>query len=100
MTAYQLLNGATFAALLFVVSIVFTFILELLLIVNLAHGSLYLLGGYVGFTVAVWTKSFALAAAAGLLSMSIVGLVLDRGLLRFGRDSDRRQFLLTLGAGL
>jgi branched-chain amino acid transport system permease protein len=100
MTVYQLLNGATFAALLFVVASGFTLIFGLMRIVNLAHGSLYLLGGYVGFTVAVWTRSFALAAVAGLVSMAIVGFALDRGLLRFGRNSDRRQVLLTLGAGL
>ncbi|HEX2215580.1 MAG TPA: branched-chain amino acid ABC transporter permease [Xanthobacteraceae bacterium] len=100
MTVYQILNGATFAALLFVVASGFTLIFGLMRIINLAHGSLYLLGGYVGFTVALWTHSFALAAIAGLLSMAAAGLVIDRGLLRFGRHSDRAQVLLTLGAGL
>src|SRR5215207_8865606 len=100
MTVYQTLNGATFAALLFVVASGFTLIFGLMRIVNLAHGSLYLFGGYVGLSVAMHTRSFVLASLAGLSSMAIAGFALDRGLLRFGRNSDRRQVLLTLGAGL
>jgi branched-chain amino acid transport system permease protein len=46
MIVLQLLNGLTFAALLFVVASGFTLIFGLLHIVNLAHGALYLLGGY------------------------------------------------------
>ena len=52
MNTFQLLNGLTFAALLFVVASGFTLIFGLLRIVNLAHGALYLFGGYVGFTIA------------------------------------------------
>src|SRR4051812_15736299 len=48
MSVLQLLNGLTFAALLFVVASGFTLIFGLLRIVNLAHGALYLLGGYIG----------------------------------------------------
>ena len=51
MSLFQLLNGLTFAALLFVVAGGFTLIFGLLRIVNLAHGALYLFGGYIGFTV-------------------------------------------------
>src|SRR5258707_15631004 len=58
MSTFQLLNGLTFAALLFVVASGFILIFGLLRIVNLAHGALYLLGGYVGFTVAARTGSF------------------------------------------
>lgn len=100
MTVYQLLNGTTFAALLFVVASGFTLIFGLMRIVNLAHGTLYLFGGYVGLSAAMHTGSFFLAAIAGALSMALAGFILDRGLLRFGRNSDRRQVLLTLGAAL
>ena len=55
MSAFQLLNGLTYAALLFVVASGFTLIFGLLRIVNLAHGALYLLGGYIGFAVATRT---------------------------------------------
>jgi branched-chain amino acid transport system permease protein len=100
MTLYQALNGVTFAALLFVVASGFTLIFGLMRIVNLAHGSLYLFGGYIGLTVALYTQSFVLASLAAVTSMAAAGFALDRGLLRFGRNSDRRQVILTLGAGL
>jgi branched-chain amino acid transport system permease protein len=91
MNVLQLLNGLTFAALLFVVASGFTLIFGLLRIVNLAHGALYLLGGYIGFTVAVWTGSFILGGAAA------AGCLLFEGLLRFVRGHELRQVLLTLG---
>ena len=100
MAVYQLLNGATFAALLFVVASGFTLIFGLMRIVNLAHGTIYLFGGYVGLSVAMRTDSFLLAALAGAVAMAMAGFFLDRGLLSFGRQSDRRQVLLTLGAAL
>src|SRR5215204_5461834 len=73
MTVYQLLNGLTFAALLFVVASGFTLIFGLLRIVNLAHGSLYLLGGYVGYSVAARTGSFAFAAVAAMAAIAFCG---------------------------
>ena len=69
MTLFQVLNGLTFAALLFVVASGFTLIFVLMRIVNLAHGALYLLGGYFALAVATKTGSFTLAvlgAAAGI----------------------------------
>src|SRR5262245_37243350 len=97
MTTFQLLNGLTFAALLLVVASGFTLIFGLLRIVNLAHGALYLLGGYIGFTIASRTGSFAMGGVAAMAGVALVGLVLDQGLLRFVRGFDLRQVLLTLG---
>jgi branched-chain amino acid transport system permease protein len=97
MSVLQILNGLTFAALLFVVASGFTLIFGLLRIVNLAHGALYLLGGYVGFTVAVRTGSFVLGGAAAVAAAAVAGLVLSEGLLRFVQGHDLRQVLLTLG---
>jgi len=97
MTTFQLLNGLTFAALLFVVASGFTLIFGLLRIVNLAHGALYLLGGYLGYTVASQTGSFALGGIAAMAGVALTGLLLDQGLLRFVRGHDLRQVLLTLG---
>ena len=94
---FQLLNGLTFAALLFVVASGFTLIFGLLRIVNLAHGALYLLGGYIGYAVAVGTGSFLLGIFAAMACVAIVGLALDQGLLRFVRGFELRQVLLTLG---
>ncbi len=97
MIVLQILNGLTFAALLFVVASGFTLIFGLLRIVNLAHGALYLLGGYIGFTVAMRTGSFALGGAAAIAAAAAAGLILSEGLLRFVEGHDLRQVLLTLG---
>jgi branched-chain amino acid transport system permease protein len=94
---FQLLNGLTFAALLFVVASGFTLIFGLLRIVNLAHGALYLLGGYVGYAVAARTGFFALGVVAAMGVVAIAGLLLEQGLLRFVRGFELRQVLLTLG---
>jgi branched-chain amino acid transport system permease protein len=97
MSAFQLLNGATFGALLFVVASGFTLIFGLLRIVNLSHGALYLAGGYIGFSTAVHTGSFALAGSAAILAVAFLGFALDQGLLRFVRGHELREVLLTLG---
>jgi len=97
MSAFQLLNGATFAALLFVVASGFSLIFGLLRIVNLAHCALYLAGGYVGFTTAVHTGSFVLGGVAAIAAVAALGFVLDQGLLRFVRGYELREVLLTLG---
>ena len=97
MFLFQLLNGLTFAALLFVVASGFTLIFGLLRIVNLSHGALYLFGGYIGYTVGIRTGSFALGGVAAMVFVALCGLVLDQGLLRFVRGFELRQVLLTLG---
>jgi branched-chain amino acid transport system permease protein len=93
----QFLNGLTFAALLFIVASGFTLIFGLLRIVNLAHGALYLFGGYIGYTVAGATGNFVLGIMASMLCVAVMGLLLDQGLLRFVRGFELRQVLLTLG---
>jgi branched-chain amino acid transport system permease protein len=92
----QLLNGATYGALLFLVASGFTLIFGLMRVTNLAHGALYLAGGYVGYSAARWTGSFAAAAAAAFIAIAVLGAIIDRGLLYFVRDP-LPQVLLTLG---
>ncbi len=93
----QVLNGLTFAALLFIVASGFTLIFGLLRIVNLAHGALYLAGGYVGYSVATTTGSFLVGTLSAMAAVALIGLVIERGLLRFVGDNEMRQVLLTLG---
>ncbi|MDB5546044.1 MAG: hypothetical protein JWO64_3193 [Hyphomicrobiales bacterium] len=97
MLAFQIMNGLTFAALLFVVASGFTLIFGLLRIVNLAHGALYLFGGYIGFTISKLTGSFLIGGVGAMLCVAIMGLALDQGLLRFVRGFELRQVMLTLG---
>jgi branched-chain amino acid transport system permease protein len=100
MTVFQLLNGVTFAALLFLVASGFTLIFGLMRIVNLAHGALYLLGGYLALAVATRTGSFTLGLAAAAAGIALVGLIIDRALLGFVKGFELRQVLLTLGLAL
>ena len=97
MTAFQALNGLTFAALLFVVASGFTLIFGLMNIVNLAHGALYLFGGYLALTAALNGAPFFLAVVLGGLAIAVAGFVIDRALLRFVKGFELRQVLLTLG---
>jgi branched-chain amino acid transport system permease protein len=78
-----LLNGLTLASLYFLVASGFTLVFGLMRNVNLAHGSLYLLGAYVGWVVGDRTGSWLLAVAAGFLSAAIVGLLLQVLVFRF-----------------
>jgi len=93
----QTLNGVTYAGLLFLVGSGFTLIFGLMRIVNLAHGGTYLLGGYVGYSTLLATKSLWLALAAGAVSMAVFGFALERGLLQRLRGYPMAELLLTMG---
>ena len=97
MTAFLALNSASFAALLFVVASGFTLVFGLMRVVNLAHGALYLLGGYIGLFIEQRTGSFALAMLGAAAGIAVVGYATDTGLLRFVQGAVLRQVLLTLG---
>src|SRR5262245_65431732 len=68
--------------------------------VNLAHGSLYLLGGYVGFLVAQYTGWFVLALAAGFAVAALAGLVMQLSVFRFMPGEDLRQTLVTIALSI
>lgn len=95
-----LLNGVTLAALYFVVASGFTLVFGLMRNVNLAHGSLYLLGAYVGFIIGEQTGSWLLAVAAGFISAALVGLVLQLLVFRFMQGQDLRQTLVTIALSI
>jgi branched-chain amino acid transport system permease protein len=97
---FQILNGATFAALLFVVASGFTLVFGLMRIVNLAHGALYLMGGYIGLTAVTLTGSFFLGLLTAFLATGLLGFLTDRTLLRFVKGIALSQVLLTLGLAL
>jgi branched-chain amino acid transport system permease protein len=69
-------------------------------IVNLAHGSYFMLGGYVGLTVALRTKSFTLACLAAAVAIGLVGVGMERFFLRRLRGEVLGQVLLTIGFAL
>ena len=98
--ALQVLNGLTFAALLFLVASGFTLVFGVMRIVNLAHGALYLLGGSIGISIAAVTGSWILGVVAAGLSVGFVGLFSDRVLLRRVRGRELPEVLLTVGIAL
>ena len=95
-----LLNGLTLASLYFVVAAGFTLVFGLMRNVNLAHGSLYLLGGYTGYFVAHATGSWVLSLAAGFLGAAVVGLLLQVIVLRHMQGEELRQTMVTIGLSI
>jgi branched-chain amino acid transport system permease protein len=94
------LNGVTLAALYFLVASGFTLVFGLMRNVNLAHGSLYLLGAYVGWEVGDATDMWLLAVAAGFLTAALVGFLLQVLVFRFMQGQDLRQTMVTIGLSI
>jgi branched-chain amino acid transport system permease protein len=84
----QCLNGLQFGLLLFLLAAGLTLVFGIMDLVNLAHGSLYMLGAYFAATFAAWTDSFVLGALLALGATLLVGMVLEVVALRrlYGRD--------------
>jgi branched-chain amino acid transport system permease protein len=84
----QCLNGLQFGLLLFLLAAGLTLVFGIMDLVNLAHGSLYMLGAYFAATFAVWTDSFVLGALLALGATLLVGMLLEVVALRrlYGRD--------------
>jgi branched-chain amino acid transport system permease protein len=69
-------------------------------IVNIAHGSYFMLGAYVGLSVILRTKSFILGAFAGGLVVGVIGMIMERGFLRKFPLQALPQMMITLGFAL
>jgi branched-chain amino acid transport system permease protein len=84
----QCLNGLQFGLLLFLLAAGLTLVFGIMDLVNLAHGSFYMIGAYFAATFAALTGSFVLGALLGLAATLIVGMVVDLIALRrlYGRD--------------
>jgi len=96
----QTFNGVSYAALLFLVGGGLTLIFGVMKIVNIAHGSFYLLGGYLGVALFARTGNFYVALGAAALAVALGGMVMERVLLRPVEGDDLRQMLLTMGIAL
>jgi len=90
-------GGVTLGALYFLVASGFTLIFGLMRNVNLAHGSLYLLGGYIGFEVSERTGSWFLAFPVVFVVVGIVGIVLQNQVFRRMEGEELRQTMVTIG---
>ena len=95
-----LFNGITLGSLYFLVASGFSLIFGLMRNVNLAHGSLYLLGGYVGYEIADLTGLWLLAFPAAFLVVGALGVLLQIFVFRRMEGQDLRQTLVTIGISI
>lgn len=93
-------NGITLAGLYFLVASGFTLVFGLMRNVNLAHGSLYLFGAYVGYDVATASGSWLLGVAAGFLAAAVIGVLMQILIFRRMEGDDLRQTLVTIGISI
>ena len=95
-----LLNGITLGSLYFLVASGFTLIFGLMRNVNLAHGSFYLLGGYVGYGFATLTGFWIIGLIAAFIVVALVGIALQVLVFRWMEGQDLRQTLVTIGLSI
>ncbi|HTW54629.1 MAG TPA: branched-chain amino acid ABC transporter permease [Stellaceae bacterium] len=93
----QLFNGVSYGALLFLLGSGLSLIFGVMRIVNLAHGTFFLLAGYVGLAVISGTGSWWLAIPAAALAIALLGVAMERLFLRPLGSEPLRQVLLTFG---
>ncbi|WP_291296302.1 branched-chain amino acid ABC transporter permease [Elioraea sp.] len=106
LAATIVLNGLTLAALYFIVASGFSLIFGLMRVVNMAHGTLYLVAGYVGYRVFeplydadVWWAWYA-GLAAGIVAAAVAGALLQWVLLSWMQGQELRQALVTIGVSI
>jgi branched-chain amino acid transport system permease protein len=93
----QTFNGISYGALLFLLAGGLSLIFGVMRIVNLSHGSYFMLGGYVALTV-IWTTGFwVLSLPIAALTVAVIGLIMERVFLRPLGFDPLRQVLLTVG---
>jgi branched-chain amino acid transport system permease protein len=93
-------NGITLGALYFLVASGFTLIFGLMKNVNLAHGSLYLLGGYIGFELGEMTGYWLVSFIGAFVIIAALGIVLQFVVFRRMEGEDLRQTLVTIGISI
>lgn len=106
LAATILLNGLTLAALYFIVASGFSLIFGLMRVVNMAHGAMYLVAGYVGYAVFeplydrdVWYAWYA-GLAAGVAFAAVFGALAQTLLLGWMQGQELRQALVTIGLSI
>ncbi|MBW5439036.1 branched-chain amino acid ABC transporter permease [Bradyrhizobium canariense] len=95
-----LFNGITLGGLYFLVASGFTLIFGLMRNVNLAHGSLYLFGGYVGYAISAATGSWVLSFIVAFVLTALVGVLLQVLVFRRMEGQDLRQTMVTIGLSI
>jgi branched-chain amino acid transport system permease protein len=97
----QLFNGLALGALLALISSGLTIIYGTLGVLNLAHGAMFMMGGYAGYAAYQATGSFLVALVAGTLAIGVLGLIMERVIIRyFYSRPDEDQLLVTFGLSI
>jgi len=97
----QCFNGLVLGALLALISSGLTIIYGTLGVLNLAHGAMFMLGGYAGWVGYTYTGSFVIAVFVGSLFVMIVGVAVERGIIRYFYSRPHEdQLLVTFGLGI
>ena len=97
----QLFNGLALGALLALISSGLTIIYGTLGVLNLAHGAMFMLGGYAGLVAYNYTESFIVAVIAGSLFVMVLGVAIERVIIRhFYNRPHEDQLLVTFGLGI
>ena len=97
----QLFNGLALGLLLALISSGLTIIYGTLGVLNLAHGAMFMLGGYAGYVAYEATQSFIIAVIAGTLFLLLVGVIMERVVIRhFYSRPHEDQLLVTFGLGI
>src|ERR1700704_4649409 len=94
----QLLNGLQFGVMLFLMAAGLTLVFGIMNLVNLARGSLYMVGAYLAVAATQWTGNYLAGVALGLLGTLVVGMLVEVVALRSLYDRDHLdQVLATFG---
>src|SRR3954469_15419801 len=97
----QVFNGLALGALLALISSGLTIIYGTLGVLNLAHGAMFMLGGYAGYAAYQATGSFLVAVIAGTLTLLVIGVLMERVVIRhFYKRPLEDQLLLTFGLSI
>ena len=78
----QLFNGLQFGMMLFLMAVGVTLVFGIMRVINLAHGSLFMIGGYFLMASLLWTKSYVLAVPLAFILAALVAVVLEIIVLR------------------
>src|SRR5215211_1813425 len=95
-----LFNGITLGGLYFMVASGFTLIFGLMRNINLAHGSLYLLGGYIGYEIAHLTGAWVPSLIVAFIVVGFLGIVLQFTIFRWMEGQELRQTLVTIAISI
>ncbi|WP_170753462.1 branched-chain amino acid ABC transporter permease [Ruegeria lacuscaerulensis] len=94
------LNGLTLAALYFLAASGFSLIFGLMRTVNMAHGALLMLGGYVGYSIVDATGSWGLGVVGGGLAAALAGAIVQAGVLGWMQGDELRQTLASIAISI